>query len=328
MNKNTIYISKLNQIFNKKRGVKLDADQLPIAGLKKLSVNKNVYSPIEIINEKYKPLVVIDLDETIWPHIETFLKAVSLASGVPANIDDLIKFHLTVNIPQWKNKDILKIHDLIYSGNHNTYTPYVNEAYQEAIEAVWAIKHMGHHFCYLTGRPSTTYELTKKTLNWNKLPVVNKKMIDPITHKIPEDNYLYCSHVSLQNTGTNKAKIVENWMNNLREQGWEGELVIIDDMLQPFYDLLDNEKVTGISIEGVLNKHQKKHKKELRVSNWLEISDFFYKKHKEVLNADKDLYRYFDLRRVNSRVLKIPKAVCGNEKFSFEDLSDEDVYWM
>ena len=67
----------------------VDMQSLPVAGLgqfEETETHEMVY-PTEILPQNVAPVLVIDLDETVWPHVPHLVEAVSEASGVPVTME-------------------------------------------------------------------------------------------------------------------------------------------------------------------------------------------------------------------------------------------------
>lgn len=224
-----------------------------------------------------QPIIILDLDDTVWPHVEHLVKALSEASEIPIDMDYYRSIGHTRKIPEWQTSEINTIHDQILLNTHPEYLPLVNLAHQDALDLITALKALNCRLVYLTARTQETYNLTLKTLALNSLPHADS--IEPtnaLMDSTPQSDHLYCSPFDLPSGTQYKRTVVDRWLINLRQQNWQGPLIIIDDLLKPFRNIIDQETVFGISLEGNVNHHTQTYPNEDRLQSWTEISNYLF----------------------------------------------------
>lgn len=301
-----------------------DPPSLPIAGLRTFEHQGLTITPQEILSSDYRPLLVLDLDESIWPHVEFVIKSVSEASGVPASMEDLKKSGYSTKIPQWKdNSRVMATHDQIVGGNHPIYFPYVNKAFPEAVKVIKANAQMGHQYCYLTGRPAGLFTTTLRTLEWNDLPHDHRALpVDARTHSLPLPGYLYCSQVGLSKINDYKKEVTTQWINNLKKSDWKGKLIIIDDLLKPFRQLIESDEIIGISLQGYHNLNMLPYQGEIRFTSWVDIGQSLMEIHQQAIKSDPIPWRIFDCSPILSKkLLIVSKKEAGSGQFPLDEIN-------
>ena len=228
-------------------------------------------------SQDQQPIIILDLDDSLWPHVKHLVKAISSASNTPITMDHFRSIGHTRKIPEWQTPEISNIHDAILSNRHPKYLPYVNFAYQNALNTIAALKQLNCHLAYLTSRPLETYDLTLKTLKLNSLPHIQPQSLpDALSDPTPQPDHLYCTPFHLPSGTQYKRAAVDRWLINLYQTGSKKLMVIIDDLLKPFRDIIDKQTIYGISLANDLNHHTQPYDHEIRCNNWIEINQYLY----------------------------------------------------
>lgn len=304
----------------------LNPKLLPIAGprsavLTEQGVKKELTFR-EILSPFYRPVVIFDLDDIVWPHAPDLLRAISYVTGVEATEDDLKKYGHTRKIPQWQTDEIDRIQDAIQANRHPDVNPFVHRAHQRAVETVHAAHSMGHLYIYFTGRMSEMFATTKRVIEWNGLPFDPLTQdVDARTHPEPKQGYLYCSGVDPKHVDEYKNTVVNSWLRNLRSAGWCGRMIIVDDTPKPFKDEIEKGDVVSIALDGPLNHNFEPFRNEIRVDDWDKISEFLAHYHGKALIEDRSPFRIFDCGpELPDMQLKVQKDASGLGYFKLEDL--------
>jgi hypothetical protein len=269
--------------------------------------------------EAHRPEVIFDLDDTAWSHVPTLVAALSDALG-----EDLFPafyiYRHTRNIPQVQQH--MDLHDEIQRGNHPTYFPFVNYAHEFAPSTIQAVQHMGHQYTFLTARMPHLYDVTVRALQWNGIhPAEAPVAADAITHEIPRQGLVYCAHVEPSQASAYKAAVVNQWLDNMRSREWKGELVIVDDMIHPFAELLASGKATGLALVGPLNESTAPVAGERRMRSWYDIAQELKQVQERAL-ASADLpVRLFDCGPEEpDALLVVAKEEAGLGEFRLDEL--------
>ena len=304
----------------------LDPRLLPIAGLRSAvlteqGVTKEVTFQ-EVLNPIYRPVVIFDLDNCVWPHTSDLIKAISHVTGIEATDEDLQACGHTRRIPQWQTQKIDELQDVIQANHHPDVNPFVNKADQRAVETVHAVHSMGHLYSYLTGRMSEMFAITKRAIEWNGLPIDPlTQHVDARTHAEPKQGYLYCSPVDPKQVDEYKHTVVTSWLGNLRVAGWLGRMIIVDDTPKAFKNEIENGDVVAIALDGPLNHNYWPFINENRVDDWDKISEFLAHYHGLALRGDPSPVRIFDCGpQLPGMQLVVQKAASGFGHFKLEDL--------
>ncbi len=240
--------------------------------------------------DQHQPVVILDLDDTVWPHVKHLVKAISKASNTPISMDYFRSIGHTRKIPTWQTPEITTLHNQILLNQHSDYLPSVNIANQDALNTITALKNLNCRLVYLTARPLEIYHLTLKTLFQNSLPYhFTPEPPDALNHSTPQPNHLYCSPFNLPSGTKYKQTVISRWLINLNQQDSTKPLIIIDDLLKPFKNFIDQQKVFGFSLKNDLNHHTEPYSNEIRLSSWPEINQHLLpilKKHQAVIGLD------------------------------------------
>lgn len=304
-----------------KRSIFLDPLSLPIAGLRAI-IPDGVYPslgdvPKEVLPFADTPFVIIDLDDSLWPHAEAFVHAVGEASGKPITMDEYRIYGYSREVPKWKNDPrVMKIHDDILQGKNPIYFPFMNPAYPDAVKGVHAIERMGHNFIYYTARQRWLYETTRQTLRWNRLPLSASRQADGQFDVLPQTGKLYLVENSVPGIA-DKSVVAAQWLENLRSRGWHGKMVIIDDLLTPYKDIIHDPQVVAISLANDVNISRQIQTDEHRVNSWSEISEILMRIHEKAVANSALPYREFTLRGTQYR---FDKSQTGNGVFSYSSI--------
>jgi len=312
------------------RPFSFDPLSLPIASLRCVSENGNrpMFSdiPREILPEKYRPMVLFDLDDSVWRHVRAVVESVGKATGKPITLDEYRKFGNTRNVPQWQ--DDMGIHDAIIRGEHPDFFPYVNTADDDAVKTLLAIEAMGHRYAYLTARPPQVLKDTLRVIAWNGMPVFDQGgYVDPQSNILPQEGCVYCGNGLPMMAGQkkdHKSTAVEYWLDYLQKQGWKGSCIVIDDLMGPFADFIKDGRVIGIAPESDVNASRPETKGEIRVSSWEEIGNMIMEFHKKAVSSDPSPYRIFEHK---GRILHVEKEVSGLGVFDLHDIAKEAYTW-
>lgn len=300
----------------------IDLQSLPVAGLRSFEdpqTHETVY-PTEILSESVRPVLVIDLDDTVWPHIPHLVEAVSDASGVRVTMEEFRRFGHTRQIPKWAERpEVMEVHDQIQRGEHPEFFPFVNIAYPEARSTIMAAERMGHEYCYLTARHPSLFDVTMRLLEKNRVPHNhNTGSVDGLTHPVPCRGQLYCANGVSDGIDSFKREAVGMWLKSLRENGWEGQMVVVDDLLKPFQDLVESGQVVGIALSGPLNEHKEPYVHEHRVPSWYSIGNLLGKVHSLAVSLDPSSVRRFDCGE--GHMLEVDKSVVGTGAFTLDTI--------
>lgn len=293
----------------------------PIAGLRTFTHETNGpcgITPIEILPEEFRPTIIFDLDDTVWPHVRHVVTAVSEATRIPVPWEEFLQYGHTRKIPAWRdNPEVMEIHDQIQRGEHPKFFPFVNRAWSRAIETIEAVHFMGHDFSYLTARSPQLFNTTLRVMEWNNIPHDHQRdLVDAKTHEVPENGMLYCAHSELSDVNRYKFTVVKGWRDNLRDQGRSGPVVVIDDLMKPYQPLVESGEVVGISLAGPLNQNMVPCTNEHRVSSWDTIADILMGIHRQAVAADPAPFRLFDCRPdLPDTFLVAAKKETGNGEF-------------
>lgn len=179
---------------------------------------------------------------------------------------------------------------------------------------------MGHDFCYLTARQAKLFEVTLRVMDWNGIPHNGQSTnVDAMTtHPVPKHKELYCAQ-SLADVNGYKLTVVKQWLSRLRDQGWKGTMVIVDDLLKPFKPLVQSRQVLGISLHGDLNANFPPYEGEDRESSWEGISQRLMEIHRQAVSADPSPYRVFALDpSSSSALLVVNKGEAGVGEFTLD----------
>lgn len=309
----------------------INPENLPISGLRKFIFRENgqditVY-PKEILHEDYRPVIIVDLDETIWPHAKGYVTTMSFTSGVRATTQDLIENGFSTNIPALKEPWVMEIHNQIQRNEHPLVNPFVNVAYQRAVEIMHALNKMGETYSYFTSRSlQHLYKMTKRGLEWNGLPLdKDAKAVDPQTHREPKNGYLYCT--PKDSVCGYKKVVLKEWLKNMREEGWKGRLILIDDTPNGLKEEIEKNEIVSISLKGLLNVKSDPYTNENRVGSWNEISTILDAYHDEAVEKSPGALRAFDLGpEAHGARLYVRKDVAGTGHFKIEDLHPLDYF--
>jgi hypothetical protein len=326
LRENSDRILKSDEVLN--RGI--NPEKLPIAGLRSFTFRENeqyitVY-PKEILHEDYRPVIIVDLDETCWPHAVDYLKTISYASGVPATEKDLLDYGFSTNIPQLKVPEVMAIHYQIQKNEHPLVNPFVNKAHQGAVETMHALYKMGATCSYFTSRLFHLHPVTRRTLEWNGLPYnADMEVVDPLTHREPLHGYLYCTP---PNSVSEYKKVVLNqWRKNLKEDGWKGSMILIDDTPKDFKVEIESGEIISISLKGPLNVKKYPYINEFRVDSWDEIATILGAYHQEAVEKSPGSFRIFDLgQEAHGARLYVRKDAAGTGYFKIENLHPLDYF--
>ena len=307
----------------------LNPRSFPVAGLRSAVLTEHGITKEvtfrEILNPIFRPVVIIDLDDTVWPHATDLMKAISHVTGIEATDEDLRVCGHTRKISQWQTQEIDELQNVIQANRHPDVNPFVNTADQRAVETVHALHSMGHLYTYFTGRMSEMFAITKRAIEWNGLP------IDPLTHHVdartheePKQGYLYCSHVKPTEVNEYKNTVVNFWLQNLRSAGWRGQMIIVDDTPKAFKKEIENGEMVSIALDGPLNHNYFPFQNENRVEDWDTISEFLAHYHGIALREDPSPVRVFDCGpQFPDMQLVVQKDVSGCGYFKLEDLPRE-----
>lgn len=304
------------------RPILITAETLPVAGLRMVESDGNqsyVHGvPQEVLHPKFQPVVIVDLDDTCWPHAIDLVKAISYVSGVPATEGDLFTYNHSRQIPQWMTPEINALQDIIQQGNHPEVYPFVNKAHVEAVRTLHAIDRMGHRYAYLTARLPFLFETTRRVLEWNKLPFDSAMILtDARTIAEPQNGNLYCSFTDCSDVHAFKNAAVHSWFDALRSAGWEGPMIIIDDTPKAFKDEIIRGDVISIVLDGPLNANIQPLANEHRVTSWSEIAALIGHYHQQAVLLDPSPVRRFSLKGLDkSPVLEVDKSASGTGAFS------------
>ena len=302
----------------------IDPRSRPIAGLKVITHeggSTQEYTPMEILPDQVRPVIIFDLDETVWEHVRHVVTAVSEATGIHVSWDEFLKHGHTRKIPAWKDSaKAMEIHDEIQQGEHPDFFPFVNRAWPKAIETIEAVYFMGHDFSFLTARSPKLFNTTLRVMEWNDIPHDHQHaIVDAKSHGIPVHGLLYCAHSSLSEVNQYKYEVVKQWLGNLRNNGRKGPVVVIDDLLKPYQPLVESGDVVGISLNGPLNQNMLPYPRERRVCSWEEIGDLLKEIHRQAVALDPSPFRLFDCRpHMTNTFLVVAKAEAGVGEFSLE----------
>lgn len=305
----------------------VDPYNRPIAGLCLVTHEafSNIsFTPTEVLPDAVRLTAILDLDETVWPHIAGIVDAVAEATGVPATMEDLINAGYTRKIPQWTgNAGVMAIHDQIQRGEHADFFPFVNQAWPEAVKTLEAIRFMGHGYSFLTARTPQLFAPTLRVLAWNGIAHDNRNgLIDAKAHPIPENGRLYCAMAPPEVVGVYKGEVIAQWVRNLRSAGIGGPIVMIDDLLYPFAGMMESGELVGISLAGPLNKNRPPFTGEHRVNSWDEIAWILMRLHREAVEKDPTPYRLFDCAPdFPDKLLVVSKAEAGAGEFRLENIN-------
>jgi len=296
----------------------IDPETLPIAGLKSFEHQGNLIYPQEILPPADQPFIILDLDDTVWPQVKYLIRAISEASGVPVSMEDFRPIGHTRKIPQWQTPEITDIHDQMEIGNHPDFLPHVSHAFPEAILTINALKQMGHQFSYLTSRSPELFSITYKVLQLNQLPVSPmNEPINPLSHSYPHYQLLYNSDKNFPSGTDYKYEVVTQWLQNLKANGWQGQMVVIDDLLKAFQSHIDSENIIGISLNGPLNEHTQPYNKEIRLDSWTQISQIIMSLHQRTLENSSSPDRIFSLDEASpNTILVVSKNQAGCNHFN------------
>lgn len=305
-----------------------DPYSLPIAGLRVITHEtgtQELFTPREVIPEEYRPIVIFDLDDSVWPHVVHVVRAISEASGLPIAMEEFRHYGHTRKVPLWANDTAIpKIQDEIQFGKHPIYFPFVNPAWPEAVATIQANDRMGHTFCYLTARQPELFETTVKVMRWNGMPHNHQSTnTDALTMcPVPQDKELYCVH-GLNDVNGYKLAVVKQWLSQLRTIGWKGTMVVVDDLLKPFQSLVESREILGISLHGDLNANFPPYDGEIREGSWNGISQRLMEVHKQAVAADPNPYRAFTLdSMVPGTLLVVDKREAGVGEFILDTISN------
>lgn len=311
---------------------------LQIAGLRVVTPQTDTQEPLtprEILPEEYRPVVIYDLDDSVWPHVVHVVRAVSEASGIPITMEEFRRYGHTRKVPQWANNPgIIKIQDDIQFDKHPVYFPFVNQAWPEAVATIQANDFMGHNFCFLTARQPQLFETTLKVMRWNGIPHNHQSTnVDALTaHPVPQDRQLYCAQ-KLDDVNGYKLAVVQHWLTQLRALGWKGTMVIVDDLLKPFQSLVESGEVLGISLHGDLNANFPPYVGEIRESSWKGIAQRLMEIHRKAVAEDPNPYRVFTLdSTLPNSLLVVDKREAGAGEFTLDRISNHAFipleYWQ
>ena len=309
----------------------INPEDLKIPGLRKFTFSENgqditVY-PREILNKDYRPFVIVDLDETIWPHAKGYLTTMSFASGVHATIQDLIEYGFSTNIPELRESWVMEIHNQIQRNEHPLVNPFVNKAFQSAVEIMHALHKMGITYSYFTSRSlQHLYTVTHRGLEWNGLPLdKDAKAVDPQTHREPKNGYLYCTPAG--SVYEYKKVVLKKWIKNMREARWRGRLILVDDTPKGLKTEIEKEEIISISLKGLLNVKLNPSTNEYRVGSWDEIATVLGAYHQEAVEKSPGSFRIFDLGpEAHGARLYVRKDVAGTGYFRIENLHPLDYF--
>jgi hypothetical protein len=309
----------------------INPEDLPIPGLRKFTFRENgqditVY-PREILHEDYCPVVIVDLDETIWPHAKAYVTTMSFASGVHATTQDLIEHGFSTNIPELKEPWVTVIHNQIQRNEHPLVNPFINVAYQPAVEIMHTLHKMGITYSYFTSRSlQHLYGVTHRGLEWNGLPLdKDAKAVNPQTHREPKNGYLYCSPAG--SVCEYKKAVLKEWIKNKREAKWKGRMILIDDTPKGLKTEIEAGEITSISLKGLLNVKLDPQTNEYRVGSWDEIGEILVAYHQEAVEKSPGALRVFDLGpEAHGARLYIRKDAAGTGYFKIEDINPLDYY--
>lgn len=306
-----------------------DPRTLPITGLRIVTPQVNTqepFTPKEVLSEEYRPVIIYDLDDSIWPHVVHVVRAIGEASGLPITMEEFRLYGHTRKVPQWAdNPEITKIQDDIQFDKHPIYFPFVNRAWTEAVATIQANELMGHNFSFLTARQPALFETTLKVMRWNGIPHNNQSVnIDALTaHPTPQDKQLYCAQ-SLNDVNGYKLAVVKQWLTQLRSSGWKGTMIVIDDLLKPFQSLVESQQVLGISLHGDLNANFPPYNGEDREVSWEGISQKLMEVHRQAVADDPNPYRVFVLNSVlPDSLLVVDKRETGVGEFNLDRISNQ-----
>ncbi len=316
------------EILNSDQVLSRDIDpwSRPIAGLKLITPEGNhtkSFTPMEILPDAVRPIIIFDLDDTVWEHIRHVVSAVSDATNIPITWEEFKQFGHTRKIPVWNDSPgAMAIHDQIQRGEHPDFFPFVNRAWPKAVETLEAVRLMGHDFSFLTARSPKLFDATLRVMKWNA--IVHDHEQDPVdarSDEIPRKGILYCAYSELSDVHRYKFDVVKQWVSNVQGAGRNGPIVIIDDLLRPFQTLVESGEVVGISLAGPLNQHMPPYPNERRVASWQEIGEILMDIHRKALAADPSPFRLFDCRpMMEDTVLVVSKAEAGNGEFTLENI--------
>jgi len=312
----------------------IDPLSLPIAGLRTIRTDSAYPGfdsvPREILPFEYQPRSVFDLDEIVWRHIKEVVHGVGKATGKPITMDHYRSFGNTRRIPEWKDDPgIMEIHDAIVEGRHPDFFPYINEAFPDAVRTVLATERMGYGFVYQTSRPPGVIGATLRGMEWNQLPLNTKQKnrIDPFSDPDMKNGTVYCGDGLPMVVGRMrepKRDVVEYWLKNLREQGWKGQMVVVDDLQGPFEQLLKNRDIVGIALQGDVNASRKHVPGEIRVDSWRLIGEILMDIHKRAVAMNPSPYRIFEHQ---GRRLLVDKKAAGVGIFSLCTIPTDAWRW-
>lgn len=309
----------------------LDPTLFPIAGLRTISLKGSQTDiPLELLSRKYQPIVISDLDEMVWKHIEAVVQAMGNKTGKPITMEYFRHYGNTRRIPEWNTPEGMNAQDEIIGGSDDRYFPYVNKAFPEAVASLISQQKMGHGLAYLTGRPAFVIPATLRVLEWNGLPVDTrqKTYVDAFTHIKPKDGFVYGADAMpmlVGRTYEHKQEVVKHWLHHLRQDGWEGTMVVLDDLPKSYGSLLKSGEITVISLTGDVNASREPLAGETRVGTWEAISDILMGIHRKAVASDSSPYRLFEC---GNRVLKVEKDSVGPGYFKLNDIPRHAYTWI
>ncbi|MBI5620647.1 hypothetical protein HY949_02640 [Candidatus Gottesmanbacteria bacterium] len=298
----------------------------PIAGLRLIAhegESAYAFTPREILSDQVRPIIIFDLDDTVWEHVRHVVTAVSEATGIHVSWEEFLHYGHTRKIPAWKDSpNAMEKHDQIQQGEHMDYFPFVNRAWPQAHDTIEAVYFMGHDFSFLTARSPKLFRATLRVLEWNDIPHDHQHaLIDAKFHDYPQSGVLYCAHSALADVNQYKYEVVKQWLGNLWNNGRKGSVVVIDDLLKSYQPLVESGDVVGISLAGPLNQNMPPYTRELRVSSWEEIGDLLMEIHRQAVAKDPSLFRLFDCRpMMEDTLLVASKNETSNGEFALEDI--------
>ncbi len=210
----------------------------------------------------------------------------------------------------------------IQLGRHPIYFPCVKRAYPSAVETIEATYRMGHKFCFLTARQPQLFETTLQVMRWNGILHNHQSTnIDGLMHPVLQDRELYCAQ-DLNNVNGYKLAVVKQWLSQLKAKGWKGTMVVVDDLLKPFRELVESKEVLGISLDGDVNASMPPYEGEIRENSWEGIGQRFMEVHQQAVATNPQPYRLFNCgNALFGTLLVVNKEESGVGEFTLDRIS-------
>lgn len=266
----------------------------------------------EHIDPAWRTQYVFDIDNTVSDHGGPLLASIGAATGIHVSRERFLEFGYTTLIPEWQTPEMKAIHDRVVRGDDAEHFPYVNDAYPGAPETLITLARSGNGFSYLTARPARLFAPTMRELTRNRIVLEMPALTEPASDSpMPIDGRVYFAPMTEASTGPWKTGVVTGWLTRMRESGWQGRMVVVDDRLEPFHHLMETHVLTGIALHGMFNETVNPHSGEIRVRSWDDLAAMFAKEHERLLTAMPHPYRTFTLDGDPDHVLILDKKEAG-----------------